>query len=115
MAIVMKTPSGCVATAPEAAGNRHKPARGKKTLAKDGKVGKNRFTRHDFPRPLPVCTARLSGGFCYFWAISPSRWLKFTGRESPRINMHAAKKYPCKAFVLLVILLSTRSIEPLLS
>jgi len=39
------------------------------SLAKDGKVGENLFTRQSFPRPLPVCTARLLGGFCYFWAI----------------------------------------------
>jgi hypothetical protein len=29
----------------ELAGNRHKSARGKKCLAKDGKVGENMFTR----------------------------------------------------------------------
>jgi hypothetical protein len=45
---------------PEAAGNRHKPARGKNPLAKDGKVRENLFSRHIFPGLVPICTARLS-------------------------------------------------------
>jgi hypothetical protein len=53
----------------ELAGNRHKSARGKKSLAKDREVGENRFTRRCFlPGPYRYARPAFSG-LCYFWAM----------------------------------------------
>jgi hypothetical protein len=47
----------------KAAENRHKSAHGKKSLAKDGKVGENRFTRHCFSPAFAGMHGPLSAGF----------------------------------------------------
>jgi len=47
----------------ELAGNRRESARGKKSLAKDGKVGENEFTRLRNLRPHTGMHGPLSAGF----------------------------------------------------
>jgi hypothetical protein len=77
-------------------------------------VGENEFTRHRlFPAFAGMHGPPLRR-VLLFLAYLSVQMVEIHGARIAPLNIHATKKYLCKAFVLLVILLSTGSIEQLL-